>query len=298
MSEHAELMRWVVGVDLRPHSHGAINFAAWLHAQDQTGQAEFEALHMVESDLFELPDAPPRAAVLGRAKQATIAALTARNALEVFAHVDAIEADDVIDTLAAAGALATSTGLIIGRRAAESETRVVRLGKVARRLLRRLESPVFVVPPDLERAHIGDGPIVCAVDLNQQGVDVARFGERLGEAIGRPARLVHVIDHGDPIAVAYLPEVMWTDLHTRSRETGQAELNKWREEAGLTAYTLLAHGQTVTQLISAARELDACMILCGSRQLSLAQRMWISSIGSTLAAAAHLPVGVIPSPSR
>lgn len=292
----AELMRWVVGVDLRPHSHGAINFAAWLHANDKTGQVTLEALHVIESRLFELPEAPPRAELIGRAKQATIAALTARRAVDAFAHIDAIEADDVIDTLAAAGALASTTGIIIGRRAADSDDRVIRLGKVARRLLRRLDSPVFVVPPDLERAHIGAGPIVCAVDLDQHGVDVARFGELFGEAIGRPARLVHVVDKGDPIGMEYLPEITWTDLRTRARETGQAALAKWREDAGLTAYTLLAEGQTVPKLISAARELDACMILCGSRQLSLAQRMWMSSIGSSLAAAAHLPVGVIPSP--
>src|SRR5690606_38028598 len=243
----------------------------------------------------ELPEAPSRAELLGRAKQATIAALTARNAVDAFAHVDAIEGDDVIDTLAAAGALASTTGLIIGRRGAESDDRVIRLGKVARRLLRRLESPVFVVPPDLERAHIGAGPIVCAVDLDQHGVDVARFGERLGQAIGRQARLVHVVDKGDPIGIEYLPEITWTDLRDRARATGQAELNRWRDEAGLTAYTLLAQGQTVPKLISAARELDACMILCGSRRLNLAQRIWMSSIGSTLAAGAHLPVGVIPS---
>jgi nucleotide-binding universal stress UspA family protein len=297
MSAAAELMRWVVGVDLRPHSHGAINFAAWLRAQDQTGQARLEALHVVDKRVFELPDAPAPTIVLSRAKQATIAALSARHVLDAFAHVDAIEADDVIDTLAAAGALATSTGLIVGRRAAESDARVVRLGKVARRLLRRLDSPVFVVPPDLERAHIGDGPIVCAVDLDQHGVDVARFGEALGQAIGRPARLVHVLDAGDPIGIEYLPELTWTDMHTHARAAKEAALSKWRDEAGLGAYTLIAEGQTVTQLINAALELDACMILCGSRKLSLAQRMWLSSIGSSLAAAAHLPVGVIPSPT-
>lgn len=283
MSEPAELMRWVVGVDLRPHSHGAINFAAWLRDQDQTGQASFEALHVVENRLFELPEAPPRPIVLGRAKQATIAALTA---------------DNVVDTLAAAGAAPSSTGIIVGRRAIDSELRVVRLGKVARRLLRRLESPVFVVPPDLERANVGAGPIVCAVDLDQHGVDVARFGEALGRAIDRPARLVHVIDTGDPIGVEYLPELTWTDIHTHAHAKGQAELIEWRERAGLSAYTLIAQGQTVSKLIAAATELDACMILCGSRQLSLAQRLWMSSVGSSLAAVAHLPVGVIPSPSR
>src|SRR5690606_21015056 len=98
MSEAAELMRWVVGVDLRPHSHGAINFAAWLRANDKTGQAAREALHVVESRRCELPESPARAELLGRAKQATIAALTARKAIDAFAHIDAIEGEDVIDT--------------------------------------------------------------------------------------------------------------------------------------------------------------------------------------------------------
>ena len=107
-----------------------------------------------------------------------------------------------------------------------------------------------------------------------------------------------MIDGGDPIGLEYLPEVAWTDVNTQALAARQAALSKWRDEAGLTGYTLIAQGQTVTQLISAARELDACMLLCGSRQLSLAQRMWTSSIGTALASAAHLPVGVIPSPSN
>jgi nucleotide-binding universal stress UspA family protein len=295
MSEAAEMMRWVVGIDLRPHCHGAINFAAWLHAHDKTGQAVLEALHVVESRLFDLPESPARAELLGRAKQATIAALTARNALDVFAHVDAIEGEDVIDTLAAAGALASTTGIIVGRRASEKDDRMIRLGKVARRLLRRLESPVFVVPPDLEQGHIGAGPILCAVDLDANGVEVARFGERLGAAVGRQVRLIHVVDAGDPIGLEYLPEVTWNDMRQASQSDGQTRLAQWRDGAGLSAEALIAQGQTVPKLISAARELDACMILCGSRQLSLAQRIWLSSIGSTLAAAAHLPVGVVPS---
>ncbi len=297
MSEAAELMRWVVGVDLRPHSHGAINFAAWLHDSDKTGEAAIEALHVVESRLFELPEAPARSALLGNAKQATIAALAARNALDAFAHVDAIEAEDVIDTLAAAGALAATTGVIVGRRAADGNGQLVRLGKVARRLLRRLESPVFVVPPDLERAHIGAGPIVCAVDLDQHGVDVAKFGHALGEALERHARLVHVVDAGDPVGMEYLPEGTWDNVHARERVSAEQALEQWRHEAGLIARTEIAEGQTVEQVIGAARAMDACMIVCGSRRLSLAQRMWRSSVGSALAAASHLPVAVVPSPS-
>jgi nucleotide-binding universal stress UspA family protein len=294
MTDKREFMRWVVGIDQRAHSHGAINFAAWLRAHDRTGAVTLDALHVVESRLLRLPEAPAAAAVIGRAEQATIAALTARKAVDAFAHVDAIEGEDVVETLAAAGALAATTGIIVGRRLGDSDSGLVRLGKVARRLLRRLDSPVCVVPPDLERAHLGAGPVICAVTLDERGLAAADFAESLGSAIGREVVLVHVVDGGDPIGLEYLPELTWTDMHTREREIGEGELQAWRDQAKLGSRTLLRQGQTVEQLVRAARELDGCMLVCGSRQLSVAERIWSSSVGSALAAAAHLPVIVVP----
>jgi nucleotide-binding universal stress UspA family protein len=296
MTETREFMRWVVGIDQRAHSHGAIHFAAWLHDHDRTGAATLDALHVVESRLLRLPEAPAAAAMIGRAEQATIAALTARKAVDAFAPVDAIEGEDVVEVLAAAGALATTTGIIVGRRLGDSESGLVRLGKVVRRLLRRLDSPVCVVPPDLERAHLGAGPLICAVTLDERGRAAASFAESLGAAVGREVVLVHVVDGGDPIGLEYLPEGTWSNLHARERVTGEAELQAWRDQAGLRSPTLLCQGQTVDQLIRTARELDGCVLVCGSRQLSMAERVWSSSVGSTLAAAAHLPVIVVPPP--
>jgi nucleotide-binding universal stress UspA family protein len=288
-------LRWVVGIDLRAHSHGAINFASWLREHDCSGSMVIDGLHVIENALFELPAVPAHVELVDDARKATLAALQARDATEAFSSVDVVEADDVIDTLAGAGQLAITTGIIIGRRAAEGEHAWIRLGKVGRRLLRQLDSPTFVVPPNLERESIGAGPIVCAVTLDDHGVAVAQFGERIGKVLGRNTLLVHVIDSGDPVGVAYLPPGAWEDLHRRQREFGEVALQNWREASGLAANTLLAQGQTVAKLLTAARELDACMILCGSRRLGLAERAWTSSIGSTLAAAAYLPVGVLPS---
>lgn len=287
-------MRWVIGLDLRPHSHGAINFAAWLRDHDHGDVMSIDGLHVVESRLFELPEAPARTQLLGQADKAAHATIAVRKATDAFSSVDVVESSDVTEALAAAGRLTVTTGLVIGRRAAGHEHTLIRLGKVGRRLLRHLHAPAFVVPPDLEPHHIGPGPVVCAVTLDDRGVELARFGERLAAAVGREARLVNVVDNGDPVGLQYLPEHSWDNLHQRRHDTRRAELLAWRDAAGLSSPTLLARGQTVPKLISAARELDACMILCGSRQLSLAERIWTSSVGSTLAAAAHLPVGVMP----
>lgn len=293
--ESESSLRWVVAIDLRAHGHGAINFASWLREHDRSGSMVIDGLHVIESVLFELPTAPPRVELLDDARKATFAALHARKAEAAFSSVDVIEASDVVDTLASAGQLPTTTGIILGRRAAEDEHAWIRLGKVARRLLRRLDTPTFVVPPNLERDAIGAGPIVCAVTLDDHGIAVGRFGERLGAALGRRVRLVHVLETADPIGVPYLSAATLDDLHRRQREAGHERLNNWHEASGLGSHTLLAQGHTLPQLLATARELDACMILCGSRRLSLVERLWSSSIGSALAAAAGLPVGVLPS---
>ena len=289
-----DVMRWVVGLDLRAHSSGAIHFANWLYQQGQPGTQMLTGLHAVDPEVFKLARAPSRSEVLGSARKAAEAAVLSRGARPAFTAIDAVESEDVIESLAEAARLAATTGLIVGRRARSDDFALVRLGKVARRLLRRLEGPMFVVPPELERDGIGSGPILCAVELDAQGAAVARFGERLGRSLKRPVQLVHVFDAGDPIGMEYLPEGSWDDMHRVRHETSEVSLERWRQASGLAAPTMLATGQTVAELVSAAQSFAACMLLCGSRRLSLAQRMWSASVASTLAAAADLPVGVVP----
>ena len=298
MSEDLHEQRWLVGLDLRPHSHGAINFARWLAARDQAGSMRLDGLHVIPEHLLELPTAPARAQLVGNAERATRATLEARGADEAFRSLEIVISHEVVDTLAAAGELPICAGLIIGRRSAgEDPLSIVQLGKVARRLLRRLSAPTFVVPADLELAHIGRGPIVCAVTLDDAGVTLARYAESFAALCGCELRLVHVVSGGDPVGLQYLPAAAWDDLHARERDASSQALKAWRDAAGLSAATALVQGRVVPKLISAARELDACMILTGSRRLSLAERVWMSSVSSGLAAASHLPVGVVPNVS-
>ena len=48
------------------------------------------------------------------------------------------------------------------------------------------------------------------------------------------------------------------------------------------------------ELLAVANEERASMIVCGSRRLSLAERIFSSSVGTELAAAAPIPVAIIP----
>ncbi len=294
-----ETMRWLVGLDLRPHGHGAIELAAWLKDKDWSGErVVLDALHVVDEGALDLHDQGPRPLVLQQAKAAAEAALIAHDVRDRFAHVDALPSVDVVDMLASAASLAHTAGLIIGRRAQTDESSVVRLGKVARRLLRRLSAPVFVVPPNLVADQIGEGAIVVAVDFDETGAALTRHALELGRVIARSIRLIHVIEMGDTIGLDYLPSTAWDQLISRRRSDREQARERWlhehADELAPQTSVELVEGPVVETLLRAARAYDACMILCGSRRLSLAQRIWTVSTGSTLAAAAHVAVGVIP----
>ena len=286
--------RWVTGIDLRPHSHGAINFSRWLHAHDEDSQLSFDALHVVDTRALELPEAPSRTELVGRARSATQTALKVRSALELFDSVSIVDSDSVVETLDSAGVLRITAGLILGRRAAGEDQAFIRLGRVARRMLRRLPCPVFVVPSDLELHHVGMGPIVCAVELDDQGLSLVRHARALGVLVGRPVHVVHVVGDNTPVGFAYVPETAWDQAHEHIHARGKSELEAWLDAAGHELESSCPRGRVVPTLIAKARELDACMILSSSRRLSATERLFISSVGSTLAAAAHVPVGIIP----
>lgn len=286
--------RWVTGLDLRPHSHGAINFTRWLHAHDKGGALTFDGLHVVDAVALELPSAPSKTELVGAARAAARTALEVRGAREIFSSVDVIDSDEVVETLSSAGELRITAGLILGRRAAGEDAAFIRLGKVARRLLRRLPCPVFVVPADLELRHIGAGPIVCAVELDKGGLALVRYAERLGEILEREVHVVHVVGDNTPVGFAYVPETAWDEAHEHIHDRGRSQLQTWLAEAGLELASSCPHGRVAPSIIAEARELDACMILSSSRRLSTTERLFMSSVGSSLAAAAHLPVGIVP----
>ena len=107
------------------------------------------------------------------------------------ARVIVHEANQAEDGLAHAAEGAA--GLVIGRAARAGEESFVRLGPVARRLLRRLPGPVVVAPRDL--MAVPPGPILLATDLGDATAAALPFAQRLAARHGRPLELVHI---GEP----------------------------------------------------------------------------------------------------
>jgi len=286
-------MRWIVGIDFKGRCGGTLQMAAWMreHARPSVPQA-FVGVHVLDERLHRVMvkeatvDLPPMAAD-------TVRRLVAESALdEPLTEIRADWAGSPEEGLALAAAHPDVTGILIGRAAGVAATSLRRLGRSARRLLRRLPAPVMVIPPDLKRAEIGAGPIILATALDATSVTAARTARELAVALGRDLLVVHVDDTFYEIPVI-APEAIIPWTTTPRRAVG--EVVEWSRANELgSAHVHLVEGERITTLLQVARDRDAPLIVCGSRRLTLGERLFTSSTGSELARMADRPVLVVP----
>jgi nucleotide-binding universal stress UspA family protein len=289
-------------MDLSSRSHGAIRFARWLQERSPDEQ-RLRGVYVGSNAAIEReqpgPGLPGERACLSM--RATAESLGAASAFEAF---EVVQGDAPEEVLARVAEERDADGLIVGRAGAAGEWSLVSLGRVARRLLRHVPRPVVVVPPDLDVSALGRGPVVIAAAPVDHAVDAIRFGRTLADALDLPTLLVHVIPDpavypvvtADP-AVAYTTAQQASSLVDRARLRAAAEhsLQTWLREHGLGEPPVRAEpGRKGWTLVDVARSVEASMIVCGSRRLSLAERIFQSSVGTEVAAQADRPVIVVP----
>jgi nucleotide-binding universal stress UspA family protein len=268
---------WIVGLDLTSRSRGAVAFAAWLRA---AAGAPVHGLHvLVRASAFAADDAE-LAAARGR--------VAARHP-DAFDAVEVAVAASAEEGLAAAGERAAA--VVLGRAARAEERRVVRLGKVARRLLRQLPAPVVVVPPEL--TAVAPGPVLLATDLAPTSAAAARFAAAFAAAHGRTLELLHVApaEHEDLIDEL---EPSWRAERDAQHARVAAELDEWALAHGVADRPRRAlYGDVVEHVLAAAERHQAAMIVVGSRRLTPAARLFATSTASALASHAPCPVAVV-----
>lgn len=139
------------------------------------------------------------------------------------------------------------------------------LGSIAAKVLDDAPCPVWT-GTHLEEAPpveaIGVRQIVCAVDLNEEGVNVLRFASKLAHDTGAAIRLVHA-----------LPPVRLTDLVGADedlleglREAVRADIGRMMERAGLRAPVDLEFGEVPQTIRCAARNHQADLVIVGRKQ--------------------------------
>ena len=165
-------MRWMVGVDPRDLSAGAVAFARWV--AKRATQDRLVAAHVLELELQELfARVNPEDAADGIPDYVD-RLLDPLRQDPSFVEVGTISASTAEDGLQAAADERGCGALVIGRRKPMKERALVRLGRVARRLLRTLPIPVVVVPPDAQEAPFSTGPILIATALTRTSEGAAR----------------------------------------------------------------------------------------------------------------------------
>ncbi len=284
-------MRWVVGLDLRPRSDGALRFATWL-ARAAPGRDGFALVHVLEEEhlravlrVHHLDEVIAAARDGAAAELARVVGAAGLGAAEIVRGRSADEA--LADALARLGADA----LVVGRVAGREELRVVRLGRAARRLLRRLPAPVVVVPPDEDPAA-RTGPVIALTSLADDAVEACRFAAALAERVGRPLVIAHVVPFVD---LPFMPGETLDALAGQGRSAAEPALASWLAAHGLRpAEALVLQGGLLEEAEGLARDRDALLLVTGSTRRSGLERLAGPSVGGELAATAPVSVAVVP----
>lgn len=286
---------WTLGLDLREGAEGPLVFARWLRAElAKTGQASLAPIHVLEQDqLGLLATADKREQAVGLAEDAVARTLERSGDASPLEGLRLVEVGTPEDVLAHEAG--ESDGLIIGRLAPRGKDRLMRLGGVARRLLRRLPVPTVVVPPDLDAGNVGKGPIILACDAHEDSLGATRFALRMADLLRRELILAHVVPMPYGWSIGYLPPDSVKQVRADLRTRGERTLERWATQHGITGLRgVVSEGIVPEELARLAQKEDALMLVAGSRKLNAVERLFVTSVGSELAASASCPVAVVP----
>ena len=283
-------VKWIVGIDVRRRSDGAVAFAGWLHEKLQDPMIGVHVSGREPStdrlDGSAKGDVGLRAELGGALAEAGLAG--------AFARVEVIEAVDPVGALEERCREEGAFGLIIGRVGKESSYAPVRLGAVVRRLLRGLVAPIWVVPPGLRAATIGHGPILVAVTPAEASVGAVRLAARLAAALGRQIVFVQVVHDLIQRSSLSPPHEPVEKEQTDEQREAEAVTHAWLTELAVEGHLEVRRGGTLEEILVATRRHDPAFVVCGTRRLGMLGRIFSGSLSSELAAHSSVPVLVVP----
>ena len=287
-----------LGLDLRPQTTGAIQYALWLCRTAALQPAgHVQSVCVIEPDaMVELMRHSDEDTILGAFRQRGKEILD-EVARDGHLHAPEVFGGDAVELLEDRARAHGSTALLISRRAAShKQVAFPRLGAVARRLLRRLKQPIIVAPPELLPSQIGDGPVLVAVDFEDSSRRAIEWARPIADTLQRKLVLVHLVDMPDQLGYAgFIQSERWELLATEILDRGRERMDQFVRAHQLGAIeTQVARGPVLPGLIDLANSTHACMLVCGSGHHGVLHRIVVPSVASETAALAPVPVAVVP----
>lgn len=175
--------------------------------------------------------------------------------------------------------------------------RRVALGSVSDSVVRHAHGSVLVVRGDGERGAPG-GPIVLAVDGSEEAKLAARAAAEISAAGDSEVHLIYVLPTAERLYGVHrysdeVKESLLEHARTEAREFLDAQAERVGSEGGTVAQTYLGTGRPDEEIIELAEEIDAGMVVIGSRGLGGIRRALLGSVSQSVARHAHCPVLVV-----
>ncbi len=190
---------------------------------------------------------------------------------------------------------------VIARYAEEHDARIILLGRgprdlrhrvlggtLAMRLAQITDTPILSVASPF---HALPRRVLVALDFSPRSIEAARDALALTSDIAT-IHLAHVVQRFD--TVLGLAED-WESTYAGGIEEAFAEAQREMQPSpATTVETLTLHGDPARELLTAAAQLDADLIVCGTHGGGFVQRMLLGSVATQLLRAATCSVLLVP----
>ncbi len=164
------------------------------------------------------------------------------------------------------------------------------LGSVSRQVSEHASCPVTIVRRDVE-GHLPARTVVVGVDGSEDARRAMLFAAQVAAAFGAELRVVHAAGGGDVVRPPGL------ESEGASRQWRELALEEWcapLHDAGAAYRAQVVEGDPRVALPEVAEDVDADLVVVGSRGSGAVGRLVLGSVATALSHRSDVPLTIVP----